>query len=391
MIYLDNNATTKVAPEVKQTMDPFCCDDYGNPSALYDFGTRTRRVVEESRKDVAQLLGAKTEREIMFTSGGTESNHTAIYSALKARPNRKHIVTSQVEHSSIRNLCQVLSQEGYKIISVGVSKDGALNWEEFEAALTDDVAIVSIMWANNETGVLFPIERIAALVKQKGILFHTDAIQAIGKIPINLAQIPVDYLSFSAHKFHGPKGIGALYVREGTPFAPLFFGGRQERDRRAGTENVPGIVGLNCALQLAVRALDQEPFRIANLRDQLEHELITKIPESFMNGKQSQRIPNTTNITIPGIEAEAFLIRLNQKGIAASSGSACLTGALEPSHVLQAMGHSEELAFSSLRFSLSRYTTAEDIEAAIRIIPSLVDELRKLNQKGKLVYGSSSH
>ncbi|OGW85099.1 MAG: cysteine desulfurase NifS [Omnitrophica bacterium RIFCSPHIGHO2_02_FULL_46_11] len=391
MIYLDNNATTKVAPEVKQTMDPFFCDDYGNPSALYDFGTRTRRVVEESRKDVAQLLGAKTEREIMFTSGGTESNHTAIYSALKARPNRKHIVTSQVEHSSIRNLCQVLSQEGYKIISVGVSKDGALNWEEFEAALTDDVAIVSIMWANNETGVLFPIERIAALVKQKGILFHTDAIQAIGKIPINLAQIPVDYLSFSAHKFHGPKGIGALYVREGTPFAPLFFGGRQERDRRAGTENVPGIVGLNCALQLAVRALDQEPFRIANLRDQLEHELITKIPESFMNGKQSQRIPNTTNITIPGIEAEAFLIRLNQKGIAASSGSACLTGALEPSHVLQAMGHSEELAFSSLRFSLSRYTTAEDIEAAIRIIPSLVDELRKLNQKGKLVYGSSSH
>ena len=379
MIYLDNNATTKVAPEVLEEMRPYFSDLYGNPSTLYEFGTKTRRQIEEARAEVARALGAKFEREIIFTSGGTESNHTAIYSALKTHPNCKRVVTSQVEHSSVRNLCERLEKEGYEVISIGVSQDGALDFEAFEKALTDQVAIVSIMWANNETGVLFPIERIANLVKAKGILLHVDAVQAVGKMRISLSNVPIDFLSFSAHKFHGPKGIGGLYVREKTPFSPLFVGGKQERDRRAGTENVPGILGLARALKFALEKCSEHEERIRTFRDRLEEGLIDFIPESFVNGAREPRISNTTNITLPGIEAETLLIRLSQAGIAASSGSACLTGALEPSHVLEAMGLSRELAFSSLRLSLSRYTTSEEIDRALEIIPSIVSGLRELN------------
>lgn len=383
MIYLDNNATTMVAPEVRDRMVPYFSEDYGNPSSLYAFGTKIRRVIEEARGEVAHLLGARTEREIVFTSGGTESNLTAIRSALKANPDHKRIVISQVEHPSVRNFCHGLRQEGYEVISIGVSKTGALDWEVLEHALTNQVAVVSIMWANNETGVLFPMEQISETVKRKGIALHVDTVQAIGKIPVNLAQIPVDFISLSAHKFHGPKGVGVLYVREGAPFFSLLVGGHQERGRRAGTENVPGIVGLAYALGMAVSVIEREMPRVESLRDRLERTLLAQIPESFVSGRQEPRLPNTTNVTIPGVEAEALLIRLSDAGVAASSGSACRTGALEPSHVLKAMGLPEEHAFSSLRFSLSRYTTSEEIDSALDIIVNIVHELRELNQAKK--------
>ena len=335
LIYLDNNATTKVAPEVLEAMTPYFSEQYGNPSSLYDFGTQIRRVIEEIRVQVARHLGAKSEREIVFTSGGSESNHTAIHSALESRPNRKRIVTTQVEHSSVLNLCQTYQRKGYEVIFLGVSKTGALDWEAFEKSITDETAIVSIMWANNETGVLFPIEKIASYVKSKNILLHVDAVQAVGKIPIRLSQFPIDYLSLSAHKFHGPKGIGALFIREGAPFSPLFVGGRQERDRRAGTENVPGIVGLAKALSLAHKQFETVPgtagtgfenlsrnvpgtgiSRIEHLRNDLEQSLLAGIPDSFINGKAEPRVSHTTNITIPGIESETLLIRLSQAGFA---------------------------------------------------------------------------
>lgn len=380
MIYLDNNATTKVAPEVLEEIRPYFSDWYGNPSALYEFGAKIRRVIEEARAQIAGFLGTRFDREIMFTSGGTESNFTAIYSALKTNPGRKRIVTTQVEHSSVKNLCERLQKEGYEIVSIGVSKNGEINWEELEGALTEKVAIVSIMWANNETGVLFPIERIVRLAKSKGILFHVDGVQAIGKIQINLSTVPIDFLSFSAHKFHGPKGIGSLYIREGVRFAPVFVGGKQERDHRAGTENVPGIVGLKRALQISLENFSEHNSKIETLRNHLENGLLSRIPESFINGNREPRISNTSNITIPGVESEALLIRLSQAGISASSGSACLTGALEPSHVLEAMGLSRELALSSLRFSLSRFTTAQEIDQTLEILPKIVSELRQLNQ-----------
>ena len=385
MIYLDNNATTKVAPEVRDAMEPFYSETFGNPSSLHSFGKEVRRCVEEARDDVARLMGAAHGREIVFTSGGTESNNTAIYSALKSVPSRKTIVTTEVEHSSVRVLVQRLGTEGYHVISVNVTPTGALDLNALENALTGDVAMASIMWANNETGVLFDLEQVAQIVKQKGILLHVDGVQAVGKIPVDLARVPIDFLSFSAHKFHGPKGAGALYVRDRTPFYPHLVGGRQERDRRAGTENVAGIIGLSRALELAVSHVKTDATRVASLRDRLESALASQIAESFVNGKSESRIPNTTNITIPGIESETFLIRLSERGIAASSGSACLTGAVEPSHVLAAMGRSRQEALGSVRFSLSRYTTSEDIDFTIGVVPKLVRELREFNQTGTVV------
>ena len=385
MIYLDNNATTKVAPEVREAMEPFYSETFGNPSSLHSFGKEVRRCVEEARDDVARLMGAAHGREIVFTSGGTESNNTAIYSALKSVPSRKTIVTTEVEHSSVRVLVQRLGTEGYHVISVNVTPTGALDLNALENALTGDVAMAAIMCANNETGVLFDLERVAQIVKQKGILLHVDGVQAVGKIPVDLARVPIDFLSFSAHKFHGPKGAGALYVRDRTPFYPHLVGGRQERDRRAGTENVAGIIGLSRALELAVSHVKTDATRVASLRDRLESALASQIAESFVNGKSESRIPNTTNITIPGIESETFLIRLSERGIAASSGSACLTGAVEPSHVLAAMGRSRQEALGSVRFSLSRYTTSEDIDFTIGVVPKLVRELREFNQTGTVV------
>ena len=377
-IYLDNNATTIIDPRVKEALEPFLSNEFANPSSPYESGMKVRRRLEEARSSVARLIDASSEREIFFTSGGTESNNTAIRSALKSFPNKKTIIISAVEHSSIKQLVEHLSQEGYRVVTIGVSKTGLFNWNQFLDALTDDVAIASIMWANNETGVLFPIKKIGRELKQRNILFHVDAVQAVGKTPVNLKDTDINYLSFSAHKFHGPKGIGVLYVRESSPFHALMIGGRQERDRRAGTENVAGIMGLEAALKLTQ---ENDLNQIAELRNKLEEEFVEKVSGSFINGKAESRIPNTTNITIPGIEAETFLIRLSELGIEASSGSACLTGALEPSHVLMAMGHTSESASGSIRFSLSRFTTEGQIDETLRVIPKLIDELRKLNER----------
>lgn len=376
MIYLDNNATTIVAPEVKEAMEPYLSTIYGNPSSVYEFGKRVRRSVEEARAIVARLLGSHDAREIVFTSGATESNNAAVRSALKSFRSRRKIVTTRVEHSSIKNLCNALGEEGYDVITIGVERSGTLKWEEFERALTGDVAIVTVMWANNETGVLFPMERIAAIVKAKGLLLHVDATQAVGKIPVDLSGVPIDFLSLSAHKFHGPKGIGVLFIREGVPFEPFVLGGRQERDRRAGTENVAGMIGLSRALELAAATMKADSARVTSLRDRLESQLLAHSPDSFVNGGEVARLANTANLTIPGVETELLLIRLSEFDIAASGGSACLTGALEPSHVLEAMGLSRDLALNSVRFSLSRYTTEEEIAAAVDVIANLVSELR---------------
>ncbi len=380
-VYLDNNATTLLDPQVKEAMMPFLTDHYANPSSPYESGLKVRRMIEEARINVAKLLGARSEREIIFTSGGTESNNTAINSALKTYPHKRKIVISAIEHSSIKNLCERLSSDGYQVISISVSKTGSFHWDQFLSALDDDVAIVSVMWANNETGVLFPILEISRELKKRNILFHVDAVQAVGKIKIDLGQTEIQFLSFSAHKFHGPKGIGALYIREGSPFHAFMLGGRQERDRRAGTENVAGIIGLETAFKLTQ---SNELSATTKLRNKLEEELVNRISGSFINGQAELRIPNTTNITIPGVEAETLLIRLSELGIEASSGSACLTGAIEPSHVLMAMGHSSELASSSVRFSLSRFTTLEQIDYVLETMPKLVYELRELNQEPSL-------
>ena len=378
MIYLDNNATTKVVPAVLSKMEPYWCEAYANPSSLYGPASEVRRAIEEARDQIARCLGLTSSRGIIFTSGGTESNNAAIRSALRIHTNRRRVVTTAVEHSSIRNLCQALGKDGYQITTVGVTRSGKIDLSLLEQALGDDVAIVSVMWVNNETGVLFPIEKIVELTRKRKILLHADAVQAVGKIPIDFSRVPVDYLSASSHKFHGPKGIGFLYVREGVPFHPLVVGGPQERNRRAGTENVSGIIGMAFAMKLAYELLSESDKAIKGLRDRLEDGLLDSIPDSFVNGCEESRVCNTTNMTIPGIDAQTFLIRLGQLGIYASSGSACLTGALEPSHVLMAMGLLRELATGSLRFSLSRYTKSEEIDRVLATVPPLVTELREL-------------
>jgi cysteine desulfurase len=380
MIYLDNNATTMVAPEVTQVMSDFSERYYSNPSSLYPEGKKVRRFIEDAREQMAGLLRIST-RTLFFTSGATESNNTALHSALNSFPKKKRIVTSQVEHSSIKQPCDAFVQAGYEVSWVSVTKTGSLNIEALRHMLTDDVAVVSVMWANNETGVLFPIDEVARIVKEKGILLHVDAVQAVGKIPLSLEKVPVDLVSFSAHKIHGPKGIGALFVREGTPFHPLVLGGQQERGRRAGTENGAGIIGFAQALQLAVKHVSELNTRVRDLRDDLERSITQAIEGSFVNGESEPRIPNTTSITIPDVEAEPLLIRLGACGIAASSGSACLTSALEPSHVLQAMGHSKELASRVIRFSLSCYSAEDDIREAVKKLKLIVSDIRKLNNK----------
>jgi cysteine desulfurase len=377
MIYLDNNATTQMAPEVKSAMDPFLGDRFANPSSLHQPGAEMRKALELAREKVARLLGARHPREIVFTSGATESNNAALRSALKCVPERKKIVTTEVEHTSILSLCDVLEREGYVVERVGVSSEGTIDLDGLDRALTNDVALVSVMWTNNETGVLTQMNEVARRVHEKDILFHTDAVQAIGKVPVNVKEHPIDFLSLSAHKFHGPKGIGVLFIRDGVSYSPLIVGGRQERDRRAGTENVPGIIGLAKALELAVKSLSGIE-RVARLRNQLESGLIREMRGSFINGASSPRIPNTTNITFLDVEAEALLVRLNEMGIAASSGSACLTGAVEPSHVLLAMGRSREEAMSSVRFSLSRETTQSEVNNSLELIPRLIKQLRQL-------------
>ncbi|MDP2855475.1 MAG: cysteine desulfurase NifS [Smithellaceae bacterium] len=377
-IYLDNNATTQVAEDVLDVMMPYFRDLYGNPSSMHTFGGQVGQKIRQAREQVASLLGALPE-EIVFTSCGTESDNSAIRSALITRSDKKHIVISRVEHPAIRTLCSHLGMQGYKITELSVDKNGILDLENLEKSMTPDTAIVSLMWGNNETGVIFPVEEAAGMAHEKGILFHTDAVQAIGKIPINMKNNVIDMLSISGHKLHAPKGIGVLYIRRGTKFSPFLIGGHQEKERRGGTENTPSIIGLGKACELAARNMEKENTYVKRLRDKLEHELLKRIPQSRVNGDIGNRLPNTTNISFEYVEGEAILLLMNELGICASSGSACTSGSLQPSHVLRAMGVPFTMAHGSIRFSLSVNNTEEEIDFVIEKMPAIIERLRGMS------------
>lgn len=381
-IYLDNNATTSVAPEVIEEMLPYLKELYGNPSSMHTFGGQLYKEIEAAREKVAQLIGAEPE-EIIFTSCGTESDNTAIMSAAESLPAKRHIITTRVEHPAVRNFCKHLSRKGYRITFLPVNNQGQLNMDDLLKALDDDTALVTIMYANNEVGNIYPIAEVAEILRERRILFHTDAVQAVGKIPLNLRKLPVDMLSLSGHKLHAPKGVGALYVRKGTRFHPFIIGGHQENGRRAGTENVASIIGLGKACELAMSTLDEEVKYLAKLRDKLETSLMKSCPDTRINGDAGSRLPNTTNISFEYVEGEAILLRLNEYGICASSGSACTSGSLEPSHVLRAMGVPFTAIHGSIRFSLSRYNTETEIDRVTEIMPQLIKELRMLSPFGR--------
>jgi cysteine desulfurase len=378
VIYLDNNATTRIAPEVFEAMVPFLTEYYGNPSSAYSFGKRVEGHLKEAREKVAALLGC-TPKEIIFTSCGTESDNAAIWSALQTT-GKKHVVTTQVEHSAIMNQTEWLEKNGYGVTRLPVAPDGTLTVAEVEKATRDDTAIVSIMWANNETGVIFPVEEIAAMCKRRGVLFHTDAVQTPGKIDLrHVAKSDIDLLSLSGHKLHAPKGVGVLYAKKRTKLVPYVIGGGQERGKRGGTENVASIVGLGRAAELSLQNLGDEQARVRKLRDRFENTLLEQLPHLYINGNREQRLPNTSNIAFDFVEAEAILMSLDDKGICASSGSACTTGSLDPSHVLSAMGLTPARARSCVRFSFSHYNTEEEIDAALQILPPMILRLRAMS------------
>ena len=399
LVYLDNNATTRPAPEVVAEMLPFLTEWYGNPSSVHRFGQRARQAVDEARARIAGLLGCG-ETELLFTGGGTESINTAVRGLLAARAPRKKVVTTTVEHSATRELNAQLEKEGAQIVQVPVDRSGAIDTDALRAAITDDVALVTIMWANNETGVLFPVGEVAALCRARKVPYHCDGTQAVGKIPVNVAELGIDSMSFASHKFHGPKGAGGLFVRRGLRIRPLLIGGPQERGRRGGTENVPGIVGMGKAAELARVAVSAvsspaEPFlsgqhvvrvsastpagamdRVAALRDRLEQGILATIPDTHVNGSREHRLPNTTNIGFARLEAEAILLLLSEQGICASAGAACSSGSLEPSPILRAMQIDDKIAHGAIRFSLSRYTTDAEIDRALAVLPKVIERLR---------------
>lgn len=377
-IYLDNNATTKVAPEVFEEMLPYFSELYGNPSSMHSFGGQVGKKIHEAREQIAQLLGAVAD-EIIFTSCGTESDNAAIRSALQVRPGKRHIVTSRVEHPAIRSLAASLTAQGYHVTEVSVDNLGRLDMDQYEKSLTTDTAIVSLMWANNETGVLFPVEEAAQMARSRGILFHTDAVQTVGKIPIDMSRSSIDMLSLSGHKLHAAKGVGALYLRRGTKFSTFLIGGHQEKGRRGGTENTAGIIGLGKACELAAQKMEVENTRVKHLRDKLENGLLKRIPNSRVNGDRTKRLPNTSSISFEFVEGEAILLLLDQFGICASSGSACTSGSLQPSHVLRAMGVPFTMAHGSIRFSLSVYNTEEEIDFVLEKMPPTIERLRNLS------------
>ena len=378
VIYLDNNATTKVDEEVLQEALPYYAELYGNPSSMHTFGGQVAHKLCEARQRVASLLGCEPS-EIIFTSCGTESDNAAINGVLAAVPHKRKVITSRVEHPAVLSACRNLENHGYTIVEIGVDSEGRLDLDHLEKSIDENTAIVTIMYANNETGVIFPIERIAEMTKAKGSIFHTDAVQAVGKIPLNLSQSNIDLLSISGHKLHAPKGVGVLYVRKGTRISPFLLGGHQESGRRAGTENVPGIIAIGKACQLAEKFMDEENTRVKHLRDKLEYALLSNCPQARLNGEKNNRLPNTTNISFEYVEGEAILLLLDRFGICASSGSACTSGSLEPSHVLRAMGVPFTAAHGSIRFSLSRYNTEEEIDFVIEKLPPVINRLRELS------------
>ena len=387
-IYLDNNATTACDPAVVEAMLPYFTEQFGNASSMHSFGNRVAHGLKEARARIQRLLGAEFDSEIIFTSCGTESNSTALLSALKAQPERNQVITTVIEHPAILAVCEHLEKEGVVVHRLRVDKKGRLDLDEYKSLLSPRTAIVSVMWANNETGTLFPVEEMAAMARAVGAMFHTDAVQAVGKIPIGLANSKIDMLSLSGHKLHAPKGVGVLYLRRGTRFRPLLRGGHQERGRRAGTENSASIVGLGTAAALAMEYMDFENTEVRRLRDRLEAGILASVPHAFVTGDPGNRLPNTANIAFEYIEGEAILLLLNKQGIAASSGSACTSGSLEPSHVMRAMGIPYTAAHGTIRFSLSRYNTEAEINRVIAAVPPIIGQLRKLSpywQDGKPV------
>jgi len=377
-VYVDNNATTKVAPEVLEEMLPYFSEYYGNPSSMHFFGGQVQKKVDEARAKVADFLGAEPS-EIVFTSCGTESDNAAILGTLDSYPEKRHLITTRVEHPAVGNVTTYLGRKGYRVTELSVDREGRLDLDELKESLTNETTLVTIMYANNETGVIFPVEEIGEIVKAKGIPFHTDAVQAAGKIPLNTKKSTVDMLSISGHKLHAPKGIGVLYIRRGTRFSPFLIGGHQEKGRRGGTENVPYIIGIGKACELAKKHLDEENVKVKALRDYLDARLLEKIPNTLINGDRAHRLPNTLSVSFEYVEGESILLLLSDLGICASSGSACTSGSLEPSHVLRAMGVPFTAAHGSIRFSLSIYNTKEEMDYIIEHLPPIIQRLRDIS------------
>jgi len=377
IVYFDNNATTAVAPEVFEAMRPFLTEFYGNPSSIHHFGGQVMTHIDHAREQLASLLGAQTS-ELIFTSCGTESDNAAIISALTLCNKRRKVVISKVEHPAVLALGKELERRGYVVVQIPVDSKGRLDMECAAEMIDDETAVVSVMWANNETGNIYPVAELGEMAHKQGALFHTDAVQAVGKIPMNLAELPIDMLSLSGHKLHAPKGIGALYVKRGVRFRPFVVGGHQERGRRAGTENVASEIGLGKAAELAQANIANENSRVRALRDRLETELL-KLPATRLNGDPVNRLPNTSNISFEYIEGESILMLLDMFNICASSGSACTTGSLEPSHVLRAMGVPYTAAHGAIRFSLSRYNTGEEVDFVLEKLPPVIARLREIS------------
>jgi cysteine desulfurase len=381
-VYLDNNATTRVADEVREEMLPYLSEFYGNPSSMHHFGDKAARKIKEARERVAALINADPS-EIVFTGCGTESDNAAIHSALENLPDRKRIVTTRVEHPAVLGTCTYYESKGYDVVFLGVDSDGRLDVAEAEEAIDENTAVVSVMSANNETGAIFPVEEVGRLAKQNGAIFHSDGVQACGKLPVNMQSSTIDHLAMSGHKFHGPKGVGALYVRRGTPFSPFIMGGHQEHNRRAGTENVASIVGMGKAAELARNLIGEEAVRIRSLRDRMEAGILERCPDAYRNGAAEPRLPNTSSISLDYVEGESILLALSDVGICASSGSACTSGSLEPSHVLRAMGVPFTRVHGSLRLSLSTYTTDEEVDHLLAELPPIIERLRALSPFGQ--------
>jgi cysteine desulfurase len=378
-IYLDNNATTQVDPEVLEAMLPYYLHSYGNPSSVHWYGQEAKAALDKARENLSNVIGAEPN-EIIFTSGGTESDNLAIFGIVEpARGTNKHVITSQIEHHAVLHTCALLQKSGVKVTYVPVDSEGRVDPEEIAKAITPQTILISIMHANNETGSIQPIEEIREIAMQKDIYFHTDAVQSVGKLPINVKELGVDLLSLSGHKFHAPKGIGALYVKKGTRIRPLLYGGGHEKNRRAGTENVPQIVALGRAAEMTIANMEATSQQVSQLRDYFEAEILKRIPLAYLNGSPSGRTPNTSNIRFEHVESEAMVINLDLAGVACSTGSACASGSIEPSHVLTAMGLSPEQAFGSIRFSLSKYSTREEIDCVLDLLPGIVQRLREMS------------
>ena len=377
IIYLDNNSSTCIDPAVLEEMMPFLTTRYGNPSGSHRFGAQVKKATDLAHERVAAMLGCEPG-EVVFTSCVTVSDNTAIHSALQMSPERRHVVTTSVEHNAVLNYCEALVRRGYEATIVPVDEQGHLDVEEVEAAIRPDTAIVSVMWANNETGVIYPVQKIADICRAKGVFFHTDAVQTVGKMPIDLAGRSIHFLSLSGHKLHAPKGVGALYVNRKSRFQPLIIGGPQEGGRRAGTDNVASIVGLGKAAELATETIEEENSRVRALRDRFEKTLRTELDDVLINGDPKTRLPNTSNLAFIGVDAQAVLLKLDQAGICCSLGSSCTTGAIQPSHVLRAMHFSNERARSSIRFSFGRFNTEAELDKVLEVLPGIVRKLREL-------------